>query len=89
MISVFSKQQYLLKDAIFLYKQARAIGLYHDTYSIPFVLNAVTCLSTGSQIHCEAIITGLNNDIHVASAVVRMYSSFGCVSDARKVFDEM
>ncbi|XP_070047934.1 pentatricopeptide repeat-containing protein At5g56310 [Nicotiana tomentosiformis] len=89
MISVFSKQQYLLKDAIFLYKQARAIGVYHDTYSIPFVLNAVTCLSTGSQIHCEAIITGLNNNIHVASSVVRMYSSFGCVSDARKVFDEM
>ncbi|XP_060199256.1 pentatricopeptide repeat-containing protein At5g56310 [Lycium barbarum] len=89
MISIFSKQQHLFKDAIFLYRQARAIGLYHDTYSIPFVLNAVTCLITVRQIHCEAVLTGLNNDVHVATCVVRAYSSFGCVSDARKVFDKM
>ncbi|KAH0781479.1 hypothetical protein KY290_001077 [Solanum tuberosum] len=89
LISIFSRLQHLSKDAICLYKQARAIGLYHDTYSIPFVLNAVTCLTTSRQIHCEAILTGLNNDVHVATSLVRMYSSFGCISDARKVFDEM
>ncbi|XP_006358733.2 pentatricopeptide repeat-containing protein At5g56310-like [Solanum tuberosum] len=89
LISIFSRQRHLSMDAICLYKQARAIGLYHDTYSIPFVLNAVTCLTTSRQIHCEAILTGLNNDVHVATSLVRMYSSFGCISDARKVFDEM
>ncbi|XP_006344590.2 pentatricopeptide repeat-containing protein At5g56310-like [Solanum tuberosum] len=89
LISIFSRQQHLSKDAICLYKQARAIGLYHDTYSIPFVLNAETRLITSRQIHCEAILTGLNNDVHVATSLVRMYSSFGCISDARKVFDEM
>ncbi|KAJ8574005.1 hypothetical protein K7X08_010516 [Anisodus acutangulus] len=88
-ISILSRQQHLSKDAIFLYKQARAIGLYHDTYSIPFVLNAVTYLITFRQIHCEAILSGLNNDVHVATSVVRGYSNFGCISDARKVFDEM
>ncbi|KAM3362672.1 pentatricopeptide repeat-containing protein like [Capsicum galapagoense] len=90
LISIFSRQQHLSDDAICLYKQARAIGLYPDTYSIPFVLNAaVTCLITSRQIHCQAILTGLSNDVHVATSVVRIYSSFGCISDARKVFDEM
>ncbi|MCD9638181.1 hypothetical protein HAX54_022001 [Datura stramonium] len=89
LISIFSRQQHLSEDAICLYKQARAIGLYHDTYSIPFVLNAVTCLITCRQIHCEATLTGLINDVHVATSIVRMYSSFGCIADARKVFDEM
>lgn len=89
LISIFSRQQHLSNDAICLYKQARAIGLYHDTYSIPFVLNAVTCLSTCRQIHCEAILTGLNYDVHVVTSVVRIYCSFGCIYDARKVFDEV
>ncbi|CAN4107439.1 unnamed protein product [Withania somnifera] len=89
LISILSRQQHLYKDALCLYKQARAIRLYHDTYSIPFVLSSVTCLITSRQIHCEAILTGLNKDVHVATSILRKYAHFGCIADARKVFDEM
>ncbi|KAK4339070.1 hypothetical protein RND71_040532 [Anisodus tanguticus] len=89
LISIFSRQHHSSKDAIFLYKQARAIGLYHDTYSIPFVLNAVNSLITCRQIHCEAILTGLNNDVHVATSVVHsgesVFSGYWCFPENESV----
>lgn len=92
-IDALARLPRLFQQAINLYSRARVIGLKHDTYSIPFVLNAVIgdcgLIFTGRQIHCEAVRTGLNNDVHVAVSLVRMYSSCRFISDARKVFDEM
>nr|GMD14925.1 pentatricopeptide repeat-containing protein At5g56310 [Ipomoea batatas] len=92
-IDALARQPRLYEQAISLYKRARVIGLKHDTYSIPFVLNAVIgdcgLIFTGRQIHCEAVRAGLNNDVHVGVSLVRTYCSCGLVSDARKVFDEM
>ncbi|VFQ63359.1 unnamed protein product [Cuscuta campestris] len=79
--------------AVNLHNRARKLGLKLDTYSIPFVLNAVVIdcglRFTGRQIHCEAVKAGLSCDIHVVVSLVRMYSAGRLVSDARKVFDEM
>ncbi|CAH9070997.1 unnamed protein product [Cuscuta europaea] len=81
------------KQAIDLYGRARNIGLKLDTYSIPFALNAAIfdcgLRFIGEQIHCDAVKTGLNNDVHAGVALVRMYSAYRLVTDARKVFDEM
>ncbi|XP_071701018.1 pentatricopeptide repeat-containing protein At5g56310 [Rutidosis leptorrhynchoides] len=83
-----------VKDAVSIYNEARVIGLRPNSYTVPFLLKGVIrlgkCgLSLGKGIRCEAIIIGLSNNVDVRLAFVKMYASCGCVSDARKVFDEM
>ncbi|OAY29018.1 hypothetical protein MANES_15G111400v8 [Manihot esculenta] len=78
--------------AIFLFNDIQSAGLRPDAYSYPFVLKAVIRLlatRTGRQIHCQTVGVGLDTDLHVVTALIQMYSSFGCscISDARKLFD--
>lgn len=78
------------KQAILLYNKIQVAGFRPDTYSIPFALKAVVRLSrvkVGREIHCQSIGTGLDLDVQVITALIRMYSSCGCVTDARKLFD--
>ncbi|XP_059659500.1 pentatricopeptide repeat-containing protein At5g56310-like [Cornus florida] len=93
MIKALSRQPHTAKDAIFLYNQLQALGLRPDSYSLPFALKAVVSLpaaiQVGREIHCQAIGTGLDCDVHVGTALIQMYSTCGCVSDARKLFDGM
>ncbi|RVW48820.1 Pentatricopeptide repeat-containing protein [Vitis vinifera] len=80
----------LATEAILLYNRILASDLRFDTYSLPFVLKAVVrllAIHVGRQIHCQAIGTGLVSDIHVVTALIQMYSSCGCVSEARQLFD--
>ncbi|CAK7339056.1 unnamed protein product [Dovyalis caffra] len=82
-----------LKSSIFLYNNIQLAGLRPDTYSFPFALKAVTRSSsvhTGRQLHSQSIRFGHHSHLHVLTALVRMYSSFGSpsISDARKLFDE-
>ncbi|KAL3719713.1 hypothetical protein ACJRO7_004659 [Eucalyptus globulus] len=76
--------------AVRLFGGIRASGLRPDSYSLPFALRAAVRLSAvgiGRQIHGQSVGIGLDSDAHVATALVRMYCSGGCISDARKVFD--
>ncbi|KAF8035343.1 hypothetical protein BT93_C1389 [Corymbia citriodora subsp. variegata] len=78
--------------AVRLFDGIRASGLRPDSYSLPFALRAAIRLSAigvGRQIHCESVVIGLESDAHVATALVRMYCSCGCISDARKLFDAL
>ncbi|KAI6670740.1 hypothetical protein NL676_005625 [Syzygium grande] len=78
--------------AVRLFGGIRASGLRPDSYSLPFALRAAVRLSAievGKQIHCQSVGIGLESDAHVATALVRMYGSCGCVPDARKVFDAL
>ncbi|KAJ4960244.1 hypothetical protein NE237_020154 [Protea cynaroides] len=91
MIKALSKTDFS-EEAILLYKRIQIMGFRPDTYSFPFVLKSVVHLSAfgvGKQIHCHAIRTGLNSDVHVATALIQMYSSCGVISDARSLFDGM
>lgn len=76
--------------AVRLFDGIQASGLRPDSYSFPFALRAAIQLSAievGRQIHCQSVGIGLESDAHVATALVRMYCSCGCLSDARKLFD--
>ncbi|GJY81658.1 pentatricopeptide repeat-containing protein [Tanacetum coccineum] len=83
-----------VNESIFIYNEARNNGLKPDFYTIPFVLKGViglrdsgVCL--GKWVHCESIVFGLDCDVNVGLWLVKMYASFGCIEDARKVFDGM
>ena len=63
-----------------------------DSFSFAFVLKGATncgCLRGGVQLHCDAMRHGLNTHLFVATTLVSMYAECGCVSFARKVFEEM
>ncbi|XP_038878283.1 pentatricopeptide repeat-containing protein At5g56310 [Benincasa hispida] len=77
-------------NAISLYTRIQIDGLRPDSYSIPFVLKAVVQLSAvevGRQIHTQTVSSALDMDVNVVASLIRMYSSCGFVSDARKLFD--
>lgn len=88
MIKALSRQPHSAKDAILLFNDIRLVpGLRPDSYSFPFALKAVLRLSSiqlGRQIHCQALGSGLDSDVHVSTALIQMYASCreGCVVDA-------
>ncbi|CAK9158988.1 unnamed protein product [Ilex paraguariensis] len=91
-VKALSHHSHSAKDAIDLYNKALVAGLRPDSYTLPFILKVVVRLCAiefGGEVHCLAIRTGLGCDVRVAAALIQMYSSCGCVDDARKVFEEM
>ncbi|KAK1592485.1 hypothetical protein Q3G72_025674 [Acer saccharum] len=76
--------------AITLFNNIQATGLRPNNYSFPLALKAVvkfSAIEMGRQIHCQTIQTGLDLDLHVLTALIRMYASCARISDARKLFD--
>ncbi|KAH7560360.1 hypothetical protein JRO89_XS10G0005000 [Xanthoceras sorbifolium] len=91
MIKALSQTQSPSK-AVTLYNEIQASGLRPNNYSFPFALKAVIKLSAiemGRQIHCQTIQTGLELDVHVLTALIRMYAFCARISDARKLFDRL
>jgi pentatricopeptide repeat protein len=57
--------------------------------SILRVCAALPASEQGKQVHTQAIKTGFESEIFVASALVDMYPKCGSMEDASKVFDSM
>ncbi|XP_016507336.1 pentatricopeptide repeat-containing protein At1g74630 [Nicotiana tabacum] len=63
-----------------------------DSFSFAFALKAAAnlqCLKTGFQLHCQAMVRGLDTHLFVGTTLVSIYGECGYVKFARKVFDEM
>ncbi|XP_074291292.1 pentatricopeptide repeat-containing protein At5g56310-like [Silene latifolia] len=91
-IKSLSLQQSCAKESILLFNAIRVAGLLPDSYSFPFVLRAVNRVldgNVGRQVHGQVITSGFQENVHVAIALVQVYSSCGYLQDARQVFDEM
>uniref|UniRef100_A0A1D1ZA88 Pentatricopeptide repeat-containing protein At5g56310 n=1 Tax=Anthurium amnicola TaxID=1678845 RepID=A0A1D1ZA88_9ARAE len=85
-------QTELAGDAIALYGRIQVTGFRPDTYSFPFVLKAVAHLSqlaVGREIHGQIVRMGFSSDVHVATALIHMYSVCEDIRDARHLFDEV
>ncbi|MCD7457025.1 Pentatricopeptide repeat-containing protein [Datura stramonium] len=63
-----------------------------DSFSFAFVLKAAAnlrCLRTGFQLHCQAMVRGLDTHLFVGTTMISMYGECGFVEFAQKVFVEI
>ncbi|CAN4084721.1 unnamed protein product [Withania somnifera] len=75
-----------------LYYKMKSLGLKTDNFTYPFVFMCcgnLLALKLGRLAHCEVMKNGLFVDFHVGHSLITMYSRFGKMGFARKVFDEM
>ncbi|KAI3696342.1 hypothetical protein L1987_79356 [Smallanthus sonchifolius] len=81
-----------LHMSIQLFKQMVENNMYPDNYTLPYVLKAcayVECFRLGEMVHVHCLKLGFMFDRFVGNTLMLMYSLFGKMMDARKVFDEM
>ncbi|KAK4278049.1 hypothetical protein QN277_015948 [Acacia crassicarpa] len=76
--------------AISSYKNMLVFNSRPNKFTYPTLLKA--CAMTGSveegiQFHAHVVKHGLSGDVHIKSAGIQMYSSFGLVKEARKILD--
>ncbi|XP_076937296.1 pentatricopeptide repeat-containing protein At1g18485-like [Bidens hawaiensis] len=79
-------------ETILIFHQFLQTDHTPDNFTLPCVIKASTNISNspyGLLIHGMAIKTGLKSDVYVNNALVTMYSKFGFIDDAVKVFDKM
>ncbi|KAJ0976281.1 hypothetical protein J5N97_018246 [Dioscorea zingiberensis] len=77
-------------DAIRCFVKMRSFGICSNEFTFPSVLKACSATSdiqVGLQIHAVIVLTGFESDVFVANTLLAMYSNFGYVVDARKIFD--
>ncbi|KAJ4704973.1 Pentatricopeptide repeat [Melia azedarach] len=78
-------------EALVLYMSMLSRGTESpNNFTFPFVLNSCTRLSSfepGSQIHCHIIKFGFEFDLFIRNALIHLYSIFGCINHAHKVFE--
>lgn len=80
------------EHALLSYKCMQEDGVFADNFTYPILLKSVTILSklrVGLTLHGQTIKSGFSNHPFVGTALLNMYSSFGYIDDAHKVFDNM
>nr|XP_010323361.1 pentatricopeptide repeat-containing protein At2g34400 [Solanum lycopersicum]XP_019070552.1 pentatricopeptide repeat-containing protein At2g34400 [Solanum lycopersicum]XP_019070553.1 pentatricopeptide repeat-containing protein At2g34400 [Solanum lycopersicum] len=74
------------------YHKMKSLGLKTDNFTYPFVFMCcgnLLAVKLGRLAHCEVVKNGLFVDFHVGHSLITMYSRFGKMGFARKVFDEI
>ncbi|KAF5465854.1 hypothetical protein F2P56_015821 [Juglans regia] len=78
-------------DALSMFAEMRACDVASTMYSVSGSLRAAAEVAAWEQcrlIHAHAVVTGLDSNVIVGSALIDGYGKAGFVSDAREVFDE-
>uniref|UniRef100_A0A5K0VZ11 Pentacotripeptide-repeat region of PRORP domain-containing protein n=2 Tax=Nymphaea colorata TaxID=210225 RepID=A0A5K0VZ11_9MAGN len=89
-------------EALRLYNRMICLGTRADNFTFPFVLNACARAFTiveadekcslsckGAEVHCRIVHSGFEGNGFVQNSLIFMYSGYGQVEFARRVFDEM
>ncbi|GMP59392.1 hypothetical protein CsSME_00022681 [Camellia sinensis var. sinensis] len=83
------------EEAVLLFKYLQLLHLpiiSFDNYSYSFFIKACTNLeqpTLGTQVYGLTVKASFDHHIYVQTALVNMYSVFGCLVKAQQVFDEM
>ncbi|CAJ1964456.1 unnamed protein product [Sphenostylis stenocarpa] len=64
-------------------------GVRPDFYTFPPVFKACVSVVDGEKMHCWVLKMGFEHDVYVAASLIHMYSRFGSVDVAHRVFDDM
>lgn len=73
-----------------LYPCMLRLGISPDKFTFPFLIRCCSLLSSvelGKAIHCHVVKFGFESDVFVANNGIAMYSSWGDMSSARRLFD--
>lgn len=80
------------KEAINFFKQMLQEGFEPDEFTFSNILQACGSpadLEQGRNVHEMIVGAGYESDVHVATALIRMYFQCGSLLDGRHVFDRM
>ncbi|XP_024927200.3 pentatricopeptide repeat-containing protein At5g66520-like isoform X1 [Ziziphus jujuba] len=79
-------------QSLLLYKQMLSEGIAPNCLTFPFLVKECTTRlhgRTGRSIHAQVIRYGFYNDVFVQNSLIVLYSAYGTLRSARKLFDEM
>ena len=79
-------------ETLALYYEMQKNGMLPDKFTFAFALKACMGLSSleeGKEIHYHIREAGLESDVYVGTALVNLYGKFGCLENARAVFDRI
>lgn len=85
-------QNFRNKEAFDTFKQMLSHGFCPTSATISTLLPACATAARvriGKEIHGYALVTGVEGDIYVRSALVDMYAKCGFISEARRLFSRM
>ncbi|XVE66827.1 hypothetical protein DITRI_Ditri08aG0110800 [Diplodiscus trichospermus] len=89
MVSVYVRSGHFREAVDCFYQFFLTSGLRPDFYTFAPVLKACKNLIDGMRIHGLVLKLGFEWDVFVAASLVHMYTRFGIVGSARKLFDDM
>ncbi|XVF01264.1 hypothetical protein REPUB_Repub04eG0073000 [Reevesia pubescens] len=89
MVSAYVRSGHFREAVDCFYQFFLTSGLRPDFYTFAPVLKACKNPLDGMRIHCLVLKLGFEWDVFVAASLVHMYTRFGAVGYARKIFDDM
>ncbi|KAK4844956.1 hypothetical protein QYF36_026439 [Acer negundo] len=88
MLSAYCRASFI-NQAILLLNQMWILGIELTASTFLGIVSGCT-LKQGLSMHCFVLKLGLiNSDTPLANSVMSMYAKYGCVREARLIFDEM
>ncbi|KAI5083740.1 hypothetical protein GOP47_0003483 [Adiantum capillus-veneris] len=88
MIAGFVQQQDDTTAFEFFSKMQKS-GIQPTKFTFSCVLNACINVDQGMQIHDQVMLSMLESDVVVGTALMNMYAKCGCVAEAHKAFDRL
>ncbi|RWV81574.1 hypothetical protein GW17_00056988 [Ensete ventricosum] len=82
----------LYEEAVDVYRRMQDAGVWADHFTFPFMIKSCANSSSyydGLRVHAKIIKVGLDSDIFICNSLITMYSKFGLLSTAERVFFEM
>ncbi|XP_077236575.1 pentatricopeptide repeat-containing protein At3g16610-like [Tasmannia lanceolata] len=79
-------------NAIQLFSDMLFAGFRPNQFTFPFVLDSCSHLGflhLAQQIHALMVVAGFQHDVFAASALLDVYTKWGCLGDACKLFDRI